>query len=179
MAQRGFCPHCRSMQPLAEYQEEGQSGVWCETCHNPIEGSYGGKPPAPSRLPTILCIDDDRIVLSYCSDALERHGYRALVASDGPSGIEAATRERPDLILLDVMMPGMTGLEACRRMRGEPRLRNTPIILLTASDDPELAAKGREVGATSSMRKPFGSGNIISIVEQVLGRKAEPPTPRI
>jgi CheY-like chemotaxis protein len=123
-----------------------------------------------------LCIDDDRIVLSYCSDALERQGFRTLIASDGPSGIEMAKKDRPDLILLDVMMPDMTGLEVCRRLRAEPGLRDTPIILLTASDDPDLGLKGREAGATSSMRKPWGSGNIISAIEQVLGRQIRPPT---
>lgn len=175
MTRKGFCPHCRSVQPLGEYQEEGSSGVWCETCRNPIEGSYIERPAARSRPPTILCIDDDRIVLSFCSDALERQGYRALIASDGPAGIEAAARERPDLILLDVMMPGMTGLEVCRRLRAQPGLRDTPIILLSASDDPDLGIRARDAGATSSMRKPYGSAGIISSIEQALGRKIAPP----
>jgi CheY-like chemotaxis protein len=160
-----------------EYQEEGHSGLWCETCRNPIEESYIERPAARSRPPTVLCIDDDRIVLSYCSDALERQGLRTLVASDGPSGIEIAKRERPDLILLDVMMPGMTGLEVCRRLRTEPALKETPILLLTASDDPDIEFRGREAGATSSMRKPFGSANIISAVEQALGRRLGPSRP--
>lgn len=177
MARRGLCPHCRSVQPLVEYQEEGHSGLWCETCRNPIEESYIERPAARSRPPTVLCIDDDRIVLSYCSDALERQGLRTLVASDGPSGIEIAKRERPDLILLDVMMPGMTGLEVCRRLRTEPALKETPILLLTASDDPDIEFRGREAGATSSMRKPFGSANIISAVEQALGRRLGPSRP--
>lgn len=175
MARKGFCPHCRSVQPLGEYQEEGSSGLWCQTCRNPIEESYTERPAAPARPPTILCIDDDRIVLSFCSDALERQGFRVLIAADGPAGIETATRERPDLILLDVMMPGMTGLDVCRRLRTQPALRDTPIVLLTASDDPDLGAKARDAGATSSMRKPYGPGNIISTIEQALGRKLAPP----
>jgi CheY-like chemotaxis protein len=174
MTRRGFCPHCRSVQPLGEYQDEGQSGLWCATCRNPIEGSYLERPAARPRPATILCIDDDRIVLSFCSDALERQGFRTLVANDGPAGIDSAKRERPDLILLDVMMPGMNGLETCRLLRAEPTIRDTPIILLTASDDPDLGAKGREVGATVTIRKPFGSSNIIGAVEQALGRKIGP-----
>lgn len=177
MARRGYCPHCRSVQPLGEYQEEGQSGLWCATCRNSVEGSYNEKPAARPRPFTILCIDDDRIVLSYCSDALEKQGFRTLVANDGLTGIETAKRERPDLILLDVMMPGMTGLEACRLLRAESGLRDTPIILLTALDDPDLGLKGRQVGATASMRKPFGSANIINIVEQALGRRVDPAKP--
>jgi CheY-like chemotaxis protein len=96
------------------------------------------------------------------------------VANDGPAGIDSAKRERPDLILLDVMMPGMNGLETCRLLRAEPTIRDTPIILLTASDDPDVGAKGREVGATATIRKPFGSSNIIGAVEQALGRKIGP-----
>jgi len=177
MARRGFCPHCQSVQPLREYQDEGESGLWCATCRNPIEGSYIEKPTARPRPSTILCIDDDRIVLSFCSDALERQGFRTLIADDGPAGIEAAKRERPDLILLDVMMPGMSGLETCRLLRAESGLRDTPIILLTASDDPDLGQKARQAGATASMRKPFGSANIISAVEQALGRRIDPSKP--
>lgn len=176
MARRGFCPNCRSVQPLGEYQEEGQSGLWCATCRNPVEASHIEMPPARPRPTAILCIDDDRIVLSFCSDALERQGFRTLVANDGPAGIEAAKRERPDLILLDVMMPGMGGLETCRLLRAEPAIRDTPIILLTATDDPDVGAKGRQAGATATVRKPFGSGNIINAVEQALGRKIDPLT---
>lgn len=174
MPRKGFCPHCRSMQPLAESYEEGQTGVWCDTCRNPIEDAPAGRAAPRPRPATVLCVDDDRIVLGFCSDALERHGFRTIVASDGTSGIELARRDRPDVILLDVMMPGMNGFDVCRRLRAEPSLRDTPIILLTASEDPDLAVKSREAGATSSMRKPWSAGSVISAVEQALGR---PPGP--
>jgi CheY-like chemotaxis protein len=143
-----------------------------------MEVSYIEKPAAGPRRFTVLCIDDDRIVLSFCSDALEKEGFHTLVADDGAAGVETAKRERPDLILLDVMMPRMTGLEACRLMRAEPTLRDTPIVLLTASDDPELGLKAQQAGATASMRKPFGSANIIGAVEQALGRRIDPSKPR-
>jgi CheY-like chemotaxis protein len=162
------------VQPFGEYHEDSSSAVWCETCRNPIEDTHAAPPAASHRPPTILCIDDDRIVLSFCSDALEREGYRALVASDGPTGIEIATRERPDLILLDVMMPGMTGLEVCRRLRAQPALRETPIVVLTASDDSDLGGKARDAGATSALRKPYGPANILAAIEQVLGRRPAP-----
>ena len=177
MTRRGFCPSCRSVQPLVEYREEGQWGLWCETCRNPIEGPTVEKSAARPRPSTILCVDDDRLVLSYCSDALERQGFRTLVANDGASAIEAAKRERPDLVLLDLMMPGMSGLEVCRQLRAESALRDTPIILLTASDDPDLGHKAREAGATASMRKPFGSANILTSVEAALGRRLDPRGP--
>ena len=117
---------------------------------------------------TILYVDDDRLLLTLCCDVLEDHGYRTVIATDGPSGIAAAKSVRPDLILLDVMMPGMDGYEVCRRLRADPALRDTPIILLTAMQDLRLDAKGRKAGATLSMRKDFGSTEIVIILEQVL-----------
>jgi CheY-like chemotaxis protein len=122
----------------------------------------------------ILIIDDDVDTLKLVGMMLQKQGYSIVAANNGPQGLEQAEKEAPDLILLDVMMPGMTGLETCRLLRAEMALRDTPIILLTASDDPDLDAKGRQAGATASMRKPFGSANIISAVEQALGRRLDP-----
>ena len=124
---------------------------------------------------TILYIDDDRLLLSLCCDVLEDHGYRTIIATDGPSGIETAKAGRPDLILLDVMMPDMDGYEVCRRLRADPAFREIPIILLTAMQDLRLDAKGQEVGATLTLRKDFGSTGIISTLAQMLSRKAGPP----
>jgi putative two-component system response regulator len=124
---------------------------------------------------TILYIDDDRLLLTLCCDVLEDHGYRTIIATDGPSGIETAKAARPDLILLDVMMPDMDGYEVCRRLRADPALRETPIILLTAMQGLHLDAKGREAGATLTMRKDFGSTGIISTLQQVLRLKPRRP----
>jgi CheY-like chemotaxis protein len=127
-------------------------------------------------VPTILCIDDDHLVLSVCAEALVEHGYRVLTATDGPAGIATATRERPDLILLDVIMPGMDGLVVCRRLRAEPTHAATPIILLTSLNHPEVVAEGHLAGATLTMRKPNGPGTVVSVVDQALGRKPRPTT---
>jgi CheY-like chemotaxis protein len=97
------------------------------------------------------------------------------VAADGPSGIETAKSERPDLIILDILMPNMSGLEVCRRLRNEPGLKETPIILLTALQGPDLGVKGRQAGATSTIRKPFGPEHILNAIERILGRKAATP----
>jgi len=124
---------------------------------------------------TILYIDDDRLLLTLCCDVLEAHGYRTIIATDGPSGIEAAKAARPDLILLDVMMPGMDGYEVCRRLRAEPALQETPIIVLTAIQDLRLDTQGKEAGATLTMRKDFGSTGIVSTLAELLHRTASPP----
>ena len=123
---------------------------------------------------TILVIDDDLDLQQMLRLMLQRGGYKVLTTGDGPDGLAKAKMIKPDMAIVDVMMPGMNGLETCRLLRAEPTIRDTPIILLTASDDPDLGAKGREVGATATIRKPFGSSNIIGAVEQALGRKIGP-----
>ncbi len=139
------------------------------------EGETAMKGEAAASRKTILYIDDDRLLLTLCCDVFEQHGYRTIIATDGPSGIESAKNGRPDLILLDVVMPGMDGLEVCRRLRTDPDLRDTPIILLTTLQDLTLDAKGMETGATLTMRKDFGSTEIVSTIKQILSRKAGHP----
>ena len=99
--------------------------------------------PAGGTRPTILLVDDDRLVLGVCSAALEDHGYRVVMATHGQAGIAMAQHERPALILLDIMMADMDGFEVCRHLRADPALRHTPIILMTAMKEPELEAKAQ------------------------------------
>jgi CheY-like chemotaxis protein len=174
MVTLAFCRCCRSIQPLETYPEGTGIQGWCETCGFPVAaGALSPETPRPGP-PTVLCIDDDRLVLSVCYDALTEHGYRVLTAADGPSGLATAKAELPDLILLDVIMAGMNGLEVCRLLRAEPGFTATPIILLTSLNHPEVATEGRQVGATLTMRKPYGPELIASVVDQALGRKARP-----
>jgi len=119
---------------------------------------------------TILWIDDDRLLLTFGRDILERHGYRVRTAIDGPSGIAAAGEDRPDLIILDVVMPDMTGYEVCRRLRAQPGLQRTPILLLTSLQDPQVDVLGRGIGETFTMSKPPDPELIVNIVGQVLGQ---------
>lgn len=167
MTDYAFCPNCQALRPVTDASR-------CETCGGSIEGASrdhaGTLPP-----PTILYADDDRLLLSLCCDVLEREGYRTLIAPDGPSALEAARTARPDLILLDIMMPDMDGLEVCRRLRAMPELAGTPIVLLTASNDVRLDAQGREAGADLTLRKPFGPSLIVSTIQQLLGWPADPP----
>ncbi|HTU01371.1 MAG TPA: response regulator [Candidatus Sulfotelmatobacter sp.] len=124
--------------------------------------------------PTILCIDDDRFLLTLCCNLLESHGYRTILATDGPTGIETAQAGRPDLILLDLVMPGIDGLEVCRRLRSLPDFRETPIILFTARQDLRLDAEALEAGATLTLRKDFGFLEFLNTVARLLGRKSRP-----
>jgi CheY-like chemotaxis protein len=136
-----------------------------------------GETPAGGSRPTILCIDDDRLVLGVCTSALEAHGYRVVMATHGHAGIAIAEKERPDLILLDIMLPGMDGFEVCKQLRTDPALRHTPIVLMTAMNEPDLEAKGAEAGATLSLRKPFNFEQVVRTVEQLLGRPRRSEVP--
>ncbi len=125
--------------------------------------------------PTILYVDDDRLLLKLCCDVLELHGYRTIIASDGAMAIETAREARPDLILLDVMMPGIDGLEVCRRLRADPVLHATPIILLTSLQDLGLDTKGLKAGADRVLRKQFSSLDVVTVIEELLAKKSGEP----
>jgi len=170
-----ICPKCHLAQPMEDAEERRPAEVPCGNCGHPIKVKVGGA--STSRGATILCIDDDRIVLGTYAKTLERAGYRPLIALDGPTGIEIATRERPAVILLDVIMPTMHGLEVCRNLRADPSLKDIPIFLLTALEDIGLETMARKAGATSLIRKPFGPEDIVRVIGEFLERKATSPKP--
>ena len=173
MSRTIICPKCQSAQPVEESEDVGQRVVWCRDCRYPVKlASETTTSPQPVK---ILWIDDDRLLLTFGKEALERIGYRVHTASDGPSGIDTAKKEEPDLIILDVLIPNMDGYEICRRMRADPGLKDTPILLLTALEERMLDVWGREAGATFTMSKPSSPDHIISIIEWMLSWKLGPP----
>jgi len=119
----------------------------------------------------VLWIDDDPLLLGLCVGVLEKHGYRVLTATDGAAGIAVAHAEPPDVILLDVLMPTLSGFEVCRQLRADPKLHDTPIILLTALDDPGVRPRGVTVGATATFRKPANPAAIVALLDTVLARQ--------
>ena len=177
MSLSAYCPNCQSVQPLGEVQEGDQVQFWCCACGHPVEADQVEGGTSPVRPPTILCIDDDQLVLRILCDTLNRSGFQTLIATDGPTGIGLARGERPDLILLDILMPEMSGFDTCRRLRADPDLADTPVILLTALNDPNLELEGSQAGATLTMPKSLSPEIIVDAIERILGRKREPRTP--
>jgi len=177
MSRTGYCRACQSTQPLEEIRPDDPTWWRCLTCGSSVQVIQADSVAAPARPATILCIDDDRLVLGVCTAALEARGYRVIMATSGVAGVEAANKERPDLILLDIIMPGIDGLEVCRQLRADTAFLDTPIILLTASTDVSLGEQGAIAGATLVMRKPFGADAIVEAAERLLGRKRQPKTP--
>ena len=104
---------------------------------------------------TILIIDDDSLMQKVIEASLLKDNYKLLFASDGPSGIKSAREHMPDLILLDIVMPGMDGFEVCSRMRKDDLLLYMPIIIITALDDRDSKIQGLEAGADDYICKPF------------------------
>lgn len=104
---------------------------------------------------TILAIDDDPLVLRLVEASLVRENYKLVFAPNGEIGIKLAEEVHPDLILLDIVMPGMDGFEVCQYIRSRPELKNIPIIILTALDDRDSKVQGLEAGADDYICKPF------------------------
>lgn len=119
---------------------------------------------------TILIIDDNAETLRLISLVLERQGYKILVAKDGYQGISLAQRELPSLILLDVMMPGLDGLQVARRLRADPDTVDIPIIMFTAKSGLDDELLGFEAGADDYLTKLASPAELVARVRAVLGR---------
>lgn len=117
---------------------------------------------------TILVVDDEMPFLESLRFSLERQGYRVLTATDGQAGLRVARAETPDLIILDVMLPGMDGFKVCRELRRES---DVPVIMLTARDDETDKVVGLELGADDYVTKPFGLRELLARVRAVLRRR--------
>lgn len=126
----------------------------------------------------ILIIDDEFPMRYLIEHQLRREGYDVAVAKDGPGGIKAAKLEQPDLILLDVMMPGMDGFEVCSALRDDADTSEIPIIFLTALETKEYKAKAFELGADDYLTKPFQSDELIAHVAALLRRHVRIQTGR-
>ncbi len=121
----------------------------------------------------VLVVEDERNLRETLTYNLHREGYQALGVGDGRAAIEAARRERPDLILLDLMLPEIDGFEVCRTVRGE---MSTPILILTARDSEVDTVLGLELGADDYVTKPFALRPLLARVKALL-RRAEMATP--
>jgi len=120
---------------------------------------------------TVLVVDDDKNLRISVGAHLERAGYEVLTATDGREALRVTYGERPDLIILDVMMPEMDGWEVCEQVR---TMADTPIIMLTARSDRSDVVKGLKLGADDYLEKPFDGEELLARVESVLRRARVP-----
>jgi two-component system phosphate regulon response regulator PhoB len=119
---------------------------------------------------TVLIIEDEQDLAELVAFNLEKEGYRPITALDGISGLESAGSNSPDLILLDLMLPGMSGIDVCRSLKGNPQTTLIPIILLTAKGEEIDRVVGFEIGADDYVVKPFSTRELLLRVKAVLRR---------
>lgn len=118
----------------------------------------------------ILLVDDSPTVLLMERLLLQDGPYELVSATSGTEAVERALKERPELILMDVVMPGMDGFEVCRVLRAQEVTRTTPIILVTTRGGPEYVEKGYEVGCNDYVTKPFDGNELRAKIESFLGQ---------
>lgn len=120
--------------------------------------------------PYILVMEDEDALATLLSYNLEKEGYRVVVAADGEEGMLQIDERLPDLVLLDWMLPKLSGIEVCRRIRGRPETRNMPIIMLTARGEESDRIRGLDTGADDYLTKPFSMSELIARIRAVLRR---------
>jgi two-component system alkaline phosphatase synthesis response regulator PhoP len=124
----------------------------------------------------ILVVDDEPKIAEICQDYLKASGYEVVTARTGPDGLSAARRERPDLVVLDLMLPEMDGLDVCRTLRRES---DVPIIMLTARVEETDKLIGLEIGADDYITKPFSPRELVARVRVVLRRVSGDPASNV
>ena len=118
---------------------------------------------------TVLVVDDEPFILRSLSYVLERAGFSVVQARNGDEALEALRDRRPKLAILDVMMPKRSGFEVCEIVKGDPDLRDTYVILLTAKGQESARDRAAQAGADEYMTKPFSPSRIVERVSEVLG----------
>src|SRR5689334_10598351 len=121
----------------------------------------------------ILLIEDEEDIASLIKLQAEISGYKLHVEVDGVNGYRAIEREKPDLVILDIMLPGQNGLDVCRKMKSNPELKNIPVIIISAKDEELDVVLGLELGADDYLPKPFSPRVLFSRIKAVLRRGKE------
>ena len=122
---------------------------------------------------TILIVEDEKDIAKMLEYNLKKEGFKTLSTRNGEDALEAAHKDRPDLIVLDLMLPGMDGLEVCKTLKGERKTAAIPIIMLTAKSQESDKVIGLELGADDYMTKPFSPRELIARIKAVLRRVKE------
>mgnify|MGYP000647079162 FL=1 len=125
--------------------------------------------------PLVLLVDDDTDILEFLTFALERDGFEVKSSTDGETAFNIAKQTIPDIIVLDMMMPGWDGLETCRHIRKEESLKNTMIVFLTARSEDYMQVEGLDTGADDYIPKPVKPKVLISRLHAILRRKTDVP----
>ncbi len=118
----------------------------------------------------ILIVDDSPTEIHVLSTILESNGYQIVTAESGEAGVEVAKQELPDLILMDVVMPGLNGFQATRQLKKESTTAHIPVVIVTTKDQETDKIWGMRQGAKDYLTKPVEEGNLINTIQAILGR---------
>jgi DNA-binding response OmpR family regulator len=140
-------------------------------------GASARAPQAPRNQKKILVVDDEQDLLDLITYNLGRNGYDVVSTQNGNDALELATREAPDLILLDLMLPGLDGTEVARRLKSDPRTAQVPLIMLTAKGEETDVVVGLTLGADDYITKPFSMKILLARIAVVLRRADPQPLP--
>ena len=134
------------------------------------------KTPTPSKPQNILVVDDEPNVVELLSYHLKNAGYRVETVTEATTSIERARSFQPDLVILDIMMPDLNGIQICRILRSDPEMKNVPIIFLTALGEEPDRVRGFEAGCDDYVSKPFSVKEVVLRVKSNLRRASKPAT---
>lgn len=119
---------------------------------------------------TVLVVEDETDVVDLLRYNLNKAGFTVLIANDGLQGLEQARKNRPDIVVLDLMLPGMDGLAVCKALKKDPETESIPIVMLTAKSEPAERVNGLELGADDYVTKPFSPRELVLRVQALLRR---------
>ena len=123
---------------------------------------------ADSRKRVLIC-DDDPVILRLLEVNLELEGYDVLIAHHGEEALEIASRELPDLVILDIMMPRLDGYQTCQKLKAQPSTEDIPVVFLSAKAQQSDIEKGKGFGVADYLTKPFDPNDLLDVVERLVG----------
>ena len=123
----------------------------------------------------ILIVDDEPNIVMSLEFLMQHQGWETVIAQDGEAALEALALEKPDLVILDVMLPRMSGFDVCERIRADPRWRELRVLMLTAKGREAEVARGMRAGADAYVTKPFSTKELVDHVRRLLGEHGRSP----
>ena len=123
----------------------------------------------PNATKRVLICDDDPVILRLLEVNLELEGYDVLTAHHGEEAFEIATRELPDLVILDIMMPRLDGYQTCQKLKAQPSTEPIPVVFLSAKAQQSDIEKGKSFGVSEYLTKPFDPNDLLDVVERLVG----------
>ncbi|MFH1790810.1 MAG: response regulator [Candidatus Omnitrophota bacterium] len=119
----------------------------------------------------ILIIEDEIDQIMVLKTRLEANGYKVISATNGHDGLKTVEKERPNLILLDIVMPGLNGYEVCKRLKSDDAYKKIPIVIVSASGEKQLEEKCNRVGVDGIIQKPYESESMLRMMKDLLGKQ--------